>query len=202
MQTRNTILFFALSMASLVAWNVFVIPRIAPQAKKPAVQNVAKKDGEQAALKKGDKPAASPDKSGAPQSPSAKSTTPDRSKPVAATANDKSSDKSGGTKKVEPPPAVAAAAKTPTFERKTVVLGSSDPDTGYFLQVELTTKGASVSSIELNDPRYRELSNTKAPLKLVGNGPEERMLKALDDRKLAQSKQDIAAEALRSAEGA
>jgi YidC/Oxa1 family membrane protein insertase len=202
MQTRNTILFFALSMASLIAYNVFILPRIAPQAKKPVVQNVAKKDGEQASVKKADALAANPDKSVAPQSPSDKSKPPDKSKPVAATAGDKSNDKSGGTKKAEATPAVAAAAKTPTFEHKSVVLGSSDPDTGYFLQVELTTVGASVASLELNDPRYRELSDTKVPLKLVGNGLKERMLKALEDRHSAQSKQEVAAEALRAAEGA
>src|ERR1700733_1028919 len=44
MQNRNFILFLTLSMATLIAWNTLVLPRIAPQKKPPAAQNVAKKD--------------------------------------------------------------------------------------------------------------------------------------------------------------
>ncbi len=54
-----------------------------------------------------------------------------------------------------------------THPQKDVVLGSLDPKSGYFQQVTLTTTGAAVLRIELNDPRYRNLDDPKQPLTLV-----------------------------------
>src|SRR5690606_20120404 len=53
-----------------------------------------------------------------------------------------------------------------THPQKDVVIGSLDPLSGYFQQVTITTTGAAVSQIELNDPRYRNLDDPKQPLSL------------------------------------
>lgn len=64
------------------------------------------------------------------------------------------------------------AAGVPQHPSQTVVLGSMDPDSGFFLNVQLSTEGAAIDFIELNDPRYPEFGNRKAPLKVVGSDPK------------------------------
>lgn len=54
---------------------------------------------------------------------------------------------------------------------KTVQLGSLDPESGYFLHVTLTTQGAAIQAIELNDPRYPEFGKRGTPLRLIGHDP-------------------------------
>src|SRR5271169_684648 len=54
MQNRNLILFLTLSMATLIAWNTFVVPRIFPP-KPGAAQNAAQKDADAAKALAGDK---------------------------------------------------------------------------------------------------------------------------------------------------
>ena len=58
-------------------------------------------------------------------------------------------------------------------ENKTVALGSLNPETGYFLYAECTSRGAAIASVSLSDPRYRELTDLDAPLKLLGNDDGE-----------------------------
>ncbi len=70
--------------------------------------------------------------------------------------------------------AVVAAperAGVPRHPLQTVVLGSLDPKSDYFMQVELTTLGAAIRTIELNDPRYPEFGHRGKPLKVVGSDP-------------------------------
>ena len=57
-----------------------------------------------------------------------------------------------------------------------------------------------MASIELNDPRYRELKNTKVPLKLVGNDFDQRFLTLLQDRDAAQSEREAAAQLVKEVE--
>lgn len=64
------------------------------------------------------------------------------------------------------------AAGVPQHPPQTVVLGSKEPDSGFFLNVQLSSLGASIDFIELNDPRYPEFGNRKAPLKVVGSDPK------------------------------
>ncbi|MEM9702338.1 MAG: membrane protein insertase YidC, partial [Planctomycetota bacterium] len=72
-------------------------------------------------------------------------------------------------------PAVAAAEEpdwTPNPAR-TVELGgltSKAAKQGYYSQVTLTSRGAAVEAMTLNDRRYRELEDREAPLKVLGNG--------------------------------
>ncbi|MEX0700719.1 MAG: membrane protein insertase YidC [Planctomycetales bacterium] len=75
------------------------------------------------------------------------------------------------TPSVEPQPEQPAAEKPdalPAHPDAPITLGSIDPDTGYFLEVQLTSKGAAVERIRLNDERYRELDDPKPPLSIVG----------------------------------
>ncbi len=74
-----------------------------------------------------------------------------------------------------PPPKPPAI---PAFEHKSIKIGSLDPATGYFLEAELDSKGASIASLRLNDPRYRELKDTKVPLNLVGSDYDQRFLQS------------------------
>lgn len=68
-------------------------------------------------------------------------------------------------------PKVAAQPK-PKAKRhpaQTVVLGSDDPASGYFLRVQLSSRGAAVAWIELNDDRYKTIKDPNQALKVVGN---------------------------------
>ncbi|QDV50807.1 YidC/Oxa1 family insertase periplasmic-domain containing protein [Gimesia fumaroli] len=50
---------------------------------------------------------------------------------------------------------------------KKIVLGSLDPESGYFMQASISTQGAAVIDAFLNDPLYRDLNNQKDPLKVL-----------------------------------
>ena len=70
------------------------------------------------------------------------------------------------------PEAVAAPkpAGLPDHPRRDgIVLGSLDPQSRYFLKVELSSLGAAIQSIQLNDPRYPEIGQRDTPLTLVGH---------------------------------
>ncbi len=71
------------------------------------------------------------------------------------------------------PADAAAITDLPDFPQRTVTLGSLDPDSAYYAQVTLTSTGAAVQTVELNDPRFRRLDNRKAPIKIVGNDSSE-----------------------------
>ncbi|MFH5806520.1 membrane protein insertase YidC [Alienimonas sp. DA493] len=68
------------------------------------------------------------------------------------------------------------ADEPPAWEpnpRKTVTLGGLTPAAarlGYYTATELTSRGAAVERITLNDGRYRELADRDVPLKVIGNG--------------------------------
>jgi YidC/Oxa1 family membrane protein insertase len=65
-------------------------------------------------------------------------------------------------------PAQPVVAQHPA---RTIELGSLDPTSPFFLDVELTSRGAAIESIRLNDPRYPELGARGTPLTLVGHDP-------------------------------
>jgi YidC/Oxa1 family membrane protein insertase len=67
------------------------------------------------------------------------------------------------------PVAVPQPAGMPEHPARTVTLGSLDPESGYFLNVELTSRGAAIESVELNDERYPELGQRGTPVRLVGH---------------------------------
>ncbi|HUQ68996.1 MAG TPA: membrane protein insertase YidC [Planctomycetaceae bacterium] len=71
---------------------------------------------------------------------------------------------------------------------QTVELGSLDPDSPFFMQVKLTSRGGAIEAIRLNDIRYPEFGERGTPLTLVGHDPltEEKtfatQLAAFDDQ--------------------
>jgi YidC/Oxa1 family membrane protein insertase len=197
MQTRNYILFLVLSMAILIGWERFVLPHILP---KPAAKNLAQQP---------EKPI--PDKAAAADAGKA-GAKPADAKPAVAAAKDAATKTavaaSDPAKAGEKHPAAAgkeqaAAPKAkaiPVFDHKSIKIGSLDPSTGYFLEAEIDSKGASVASLKLNDPRYRDLKDASVPLNLMGNDFDLRFFKLLQDRDTAQSEQSAAAQLLKEAE--
>ncbi|MEZ6123025.1 MAG: YidC/Oxa1 family insertase periplasmic-domain containing protein [Planctomycetaceae bacterium] len=56
----------------------------------------------------------------------------------------------------------------PAHPEKSVSLGSLDPASGYFLKVDLTSAGAAVKSVQLTDPKFRDLNNRDQQVTVVG----------------------------------
>lgn len=79
-------------------------------------------------------------------------------------------------------------AELPTYPPRLIRLGSLDRESGYFLQATITTAGAAIETVELNDPRYTSVNNREAPLKIVGDDPQtndhtlQMSLQAIDDQ--------------------
>ncbi len=193
MQTRNYIVFLVLSMGILIGWEKIILPRIVPPPKKVPAKNVA----QQAEKFNPFKGAA--DKGGKLDAERAAASKAETKKVAVANGPAKAADKehpAAGKEQAASPKAKAA----PVFEHKSITIGSLDPGTGYFLQADLDSKGASVASIELNDPRYRDLKDPKVPLKLVGNDFDPRFLKLLQDRDTAQTEQNAAAQLVKEVE--
>lgn len=67
-------------------------------------------------------------------------------------------------------PAKPAVVEHP---RQSIDLGSDDDQKPFFLHVTLSTRGAVVESIRLNDPRYPEFGERGTPLTLIGHDPLE-----------------------------
>lgn len=75
----------------------------------------------------------------------------------------------------ETPPAASeekpAKPEWPVHPEREVLLGSADPDSGFFLNVKLSSRGAAVESIDFNDPRYPRVGQRGTPLTVVGSNP-------------------------------
>ncbi len=84
--------------------------------------------------------------------------------------------------------APAPAVKLAEHPHQLVELGSLDPTSGYFALVTITSTGAAVESVELNDPRYTPTDDRNQPLKIVGNDPDAELrtlqttVSAIDDQ--------------------
>ncbi len=158
-QQRNLILFIVLSMAVLFGWPIIaqklgLLPPPRPKAKA----NVAKVDDKAKADEAAGKPATGEDAK------------PGDQPKDGAGGGEAKGGAPGEDKKSDAENVVQAPAKErPVFPRQTVTLGSLDMRSPFFLSVELTSQGASVENIQLNDDRYRDLENPKDQLKVVGN---------------------------------
>ena len=188
MDQKRFIVFIVLSMSILIGWNVFIVPRFLPHPKaKPAIQNA---QGEKAGEKPGDKAQAGekpqvadkqPDVGPArpadepPEGENAAADKPSGDKPSSDQAQ-AAAEKPGGDKPAEDKPAEKeqrAARELPKFPDVSVELGSIifQRDQGFRQLVKLSSRGASVSSIELNDPRYVTLDKPHPPLTIIGDDP-------------------------------
>lgn len=135
MEQKRLLLFVTLSATVLFAWQLFVVPLIAPPP-KPADQKVPQDAAQE--LPEVDVPLVA-------------------KKPGESAVGEKKNPDQQAAKKAE-------FLKNP---RQKIVLGSLDPESGYFLQVAITTQGASLIDAHLNDPLYRELKGNKQPLKVL-----------------------------------
>lgn len=53
-----------------------------------------------------------------------------------------------------------------------VVLGSLQPDSGFFMELQIDPQGASITSATLNDPRFITADGKRQQLEIVGNNPQ------------------------------
>ncbi len=148
MEQRRIFLFITLSMAVLLAWSNIVAPKLFP----PPPKNQAAQQADDNANADEDQAADATEGQDEPVEQVAAADQPDNP-PAEAQANDQG----------DPDSAL------PDHPREKIILGSLDEDSGFFSQITLTTQGASVTEIALNDPRYKELDNRNEPLKVVGN---------------------------------
>ena len=167
MDQKRFITFIILSMGILIGWNAFVMPRFLPPKKPKAAQNELVKPGDNAKEEgAADRPLADKgpevgagkaetEDTGDEKSPEAR---PEKDAPPAE------AEKAGGEKLADKP----AAREAPKFPLETVQLGSDEPQTGYRQLVTLTSRGAAVEQIQLNDPRYKQLGKPHPPLVIVG----------------------------------
>ena len=173
MDQKRFIVFIVLSMAILIGWNALVVPRLMPPRAKPAAQqeNAGDKAGDKALV--GDKPPVADMK---PEVGAA------QSEDEAAAAQKKLDEKAQAA--IEKPegdkPAEKdqpAARELPKFPDKIVELGTIlfQPGQGFRQLVTLSSRGAAVKKIELNDPRYVTLEKPHGmphePLTVVGDDP-------------------------------
>lgn len=172
---RRVLLFLLTSALVLVSWRVFVLDRYEAQ-RKAALEQAAAEDRESKPDEKTDD-LAKTEKSEKKTSPV---DGPRADNPSVAI-----------TEKPKPQPAetpeepeVVAEAKPEKQSEEPIVspnsdevvtatLGSLDPESGYYFQAELSSIGASVAQLELNDPRYRDLEDPDAPLSLIQVIPPE-----------------------------
>ena len=160
-QQRRLLVFGLVSFLTFYGW-LFIGPKFFPDLFPKPQAEVAEVDGVDPAPADGESSGDAEDTSSNGDEESGGDSTP------SVTASDPKTDATPDR------PAELAAPKLPDFPTQTVVLGSSDVASGYVLQVELTSVGASVQSATLTDPRYPVAENpeklTPRPqLRVVGN---------------------------------
>ncbi|MGE5192111.1 MAG: hypothetical protein ACM3U2_06370, partial [Deltaproteobacteria bacterium] len=175
MDQKRFLVFIVVSMGILIGWNVFVMPKFLPPPKPKGAQNqVEKGEAVEKQPEVADKGgAAGPGEAEGEAGEPVKEFAPDGAKPAAA---EKATEEPAAEAE-KPDENVArdradSAEKLPRFPEKTVLLGSDEFATGYRQLVTLTSKGAAVEHIQLNDPRYRQLKKNAGrvhpPLVVVG----------------------------------
>lgn len=160
MDQKRFVLFIVLSIGILMGWNLFVVPRFFPPAKpaKVAQQNNDKREGD----------AAQPGEaaSGEGVTDKAAEVGPAPKEGDGGQVAKAQAENPAGADEKQP----AQGEKAPQFPERVIELGSDDPKSDFRQLVKLTSRGAAIQRIELNDPRYRELTRPNPPLAVVGNG--------------------------------
>ncbi len=153
MENRRLFIFLLSTMTFLWLWTNFVAPPTEPPADEAAVAADAQ----------------NPVTEGASEDvPSAADATavaaPDMQSPAAP----------AGEQAAGQPAATAASAESqtlqfPDYQESAPVLGSLEADSGYGLQVQLTSIGGSVQDVWLTSPQFRDLQNPNQQVQLIGN---------------------------------
>jgi YidC/Oxa1 family membrane protein insertase len=175
MDQKRFLTFIILSMGILIGWNAFVMPRFLPPKKPKAAQNQPANVAENAEAKN----AAGRQRDLADRELAERGPAIGAGKPDGEGAGDEKNDETSPARDKAPADAEKpdvekladkpAAREVPKFPGKTVELGSDDPQTGFRQLVTLTSRGAAVDQIQLNDPRYRKLGKPHPPLVVVGD---------------------------------
>ena len=134
---RRVVLFLLLSALFLISWKYFVVDPM--------------QRAQQAALKR----QAAQQEQEAEQKP-AEDAEPPKDRPADPVAVAE-----------KPAPPKPGDDRPEVHPEQEVALGSLEADSGYLIKATITTKGAAVAKIELNDSRYRSLDDPEAPLALV-----------------------------------
>lgn len=159
MEQRRFLLFIVLSAGILMIWNVFLVPKAPPPAANKPVAEGQPADAQPG----GAQPADIPDDKVADADVEPPDASADDVARIAAANGDDAAE-----------PQEADKGEFTPEPRTSVVLGSDDPNSGYFLTVELTSQGAAIESLRLNDPRYRDLTDRGKPLELLAAVPYEK----------------------------
>ena len=153
MENRRLFIFLLSTMTFLWLWTNFVAPPVEPPADEAAAVADAKNPATEQASE---------------DVPSAADTT------AAAAPDPQPSAASAGEQAAGQPAATAAAAEPqtlqfPDYQESSPVLGSLEADSGYGLQVQLTSIGGSVQDVWLTSPQFRDLQNPNQQVQLIGN---------------------------------
>ncbi|HIE97184.1 MAG TPA: membrane protein insertase YidC [Planctomycetes bacterium] len=167
MDNRRFVTFLVCFFAFTFLYNGLIAPRLFPKPKKPAPPALV--ENNEAAV-----PAAEAEADG-----------PENTDP----AND------GQPAVAENPgdaPSVVVDDGPAVFPNRRVFIGSLDPQSGFFLEVQLNSAGAAIESVQLSDPRFKELKDDEKQLTVVGtNSTDDRtfsMAVTTIDQQLAKHK--------------
>lgn len=148
---KRFILFLVLSFGILVGYQYLMLLLFPPAPKKQVVKNPPE-------VAKEAKPEQAPE-----QKPKPKEKEKETPSPVGPKTTPKE-DKESPQEKVVPEEKPAKAEPKPEEKEvfppeQGVTLGSADPASPYRMLVTLTNRGAAIVSVELNSPRYQDLSD-------------------------------------------
>ena len=168
-QPRKLFIFFALSLGFMILWSRFVMPNFLPPPpkKKPVDEIAANEDP------------------GKDQGGDAEEKTNGEQ-----TEGDDPANSQAQARNNDAPPAETDLVEA---EQKQITIGSQDPAKGYFLEVTLDSRGASIDAIRFSDPQFLELDR-QSQLQIVGDTATEHRTfsTAVDgiEAKLAKSLKD------------
>ena len=158
MDQRRLLLFCVLSMGIMMIWAQLFAPPPKPPAQQAPDEVVIRQEGDN-----------EPDEA----------TDDEAADPVAAVLNEAIAGDDQEEGEARPPePAFAEAPDT------SVTVGSLDPESGFFLEVDLTSRGAAVSSVRLTPTRFKELEDQSRQLQLLGSTegvPQQTLATAVEE---------------------
>lgn len=140
MENRRLFTFLASAFLFLIVWNALFPPPPPPEEPADSTADVVDPASD---------PAVADNDATAPAVASAENPDPAAPQPDAA--------------------ANAPELKIPEYPSKSATLGSLQPDSGYALEVVLTSAGAAVESVSLTPPQFRDLDDSSRAAKIVGN---------------------------------
>jgi len=151
MENRRLFLFLLSTMTFLWLWSNFLAPPPEPQdGEGDSVADVAETQPGQAAADQ-----AGGELTAATAAP--------------AVATEAGAPAAGQTLAAAADSPAAPTLKFPEYEAATQLLGSLQADSGYGLQVQLSSIGASVDAVWLTSPQFRDLQNPGQQVQLIGN---------------------------------